>query len=113
MQYFRLVITKTREQRQEDPWASMARTSYISWGPGVLCQTTGWGGMLSSNLYRPCAPAVRYPSEFMLHRHELKATESLYQPVTTLGVQDPSAVLSLSQGELLRTKLSSWVDTPQ
>lgn len=31
----------------------------------------------------------------------------------TVGVQDPSEVLSLSQGQLLSSKAASWVDTPQ
>ena len=32
---------------------------------------------------------------------------------TTLGVRDPTAIPSLSQGELLSTKTTSWVDTLQ
>ena len=35
------------------------------------------------------------------------------QPENILDVQDPSIALSLSQGEHLSTKATSWVDTPQ
>lgn len=34
-------------------------------------------------------------------------------PATTLAVRHPSEALSLSQGEPLSTKPTSWADTPQ
>lgn len=34
-------------------------------------------------------------------------------PVTTLGVQDPCVVSSLSRGEVLSAKFASWVDMLQ
>lgn len=47
-------------------------------------------------------------------RHQFKPVEFfISQVATTLGGQDPSAALNLSQGELLRTKTMFWVDILQ
>ena len=68
-------------------------------------------GLASGDLAGASRNIVRYLPEKTAWTRVQVNKVFFSQLMSTVGVQDPSAVLSLSQGELLSTKTTSWTDT--